>query len=67
MKLRRLAIFTDLGRDRVGLTDGDVALSRRPRERLLVMAGACGLSASYKNDDREDQSRPSHPHEEGTL
>jgi hypothetical protein len=56
LSFKRRAVLADLSRPRVGLSDGDIAMARRPRERLLVMACACGLVPVNRNDDREVQS-----------
>jgi hypothetical protein len=51
MKLRRRAVFTDLSRPRVGLSERDVSLRQREslRGRVLVMAtGATAFSQTQK-------------------
>lgn len=46
LKMRRKAMFEDLSRSRVGLSEREVALGQRPHTGILIMAaGACGLSA----------------------
>jgi hypothetical protein len=45
MKLRRKAVFTDLSRERVGLSEGEASSHLyKPSGRLLFMAGAVGLA-----------------------
>lgn len=66
MKLRHrpVAVFTDLGRARVGEMTRPLASGVHISKRLTL--GAFGFTTSYKGG-REDQSRPSHPTEERTL
>lgn len=63
----RRSVLVDLSRPRLGLSESDVALAQHPRRTVLVMAGACGLTPINRNDEREVEPRPSHPHKEGTL
>lgn len=48
LKLRRRSIFTNLGRTRLGLTEGDVQLAVKPKRSLLVLAAATGLAPVHK-------------------
>lgn len=40
LKLRRRAVFTNLGRPRVGLSESEIAAKQAPHAGVLVMAGA---------------------------
>lgn len=56
MKFRKrpVAVFTNLERPRVGLSEKEVSLVQRPRTGLLVMAAATGLAPIYKSAQEQE-------------
>jgi hypothetical protein len=57
IRLRRKAVFTNLGRPRLGLSEGEISMAQRPRtKQLLVMAGAVGLNPIHTKRARDGGS-----------
>jgi|HubBroStandDraft_6_1064221.scaffolds.fasta_scaffold01839_27 hypothetical protein len=54
--LRRVRDTPDLVRPRLGLSEGEVPVKDRPRERLLVMA-ALGFSPDYTRRAHDENPR----------
>lgn len=67
MKLRKrpVAVFADLGRARVGEASRPLASGVHVSKRFAL--GALGFTSAHRNDEREVESRSSHPRGTGVL
>jgi hypothetical protein len=63
LPFRRKAVFVNLSRPRLGLSDNEVASAQRPRTGQVMALGAVGLPASFKCDAQGDSPGRLNPQE----